>query len=331
MSAERTPRDVDGSDASRPGLLGMVLVAVATLAGRLPAAPLYAAADASGELWYRVSPAKRARARANLQRACDGLAASGRGSTMARRAATDPDAMERLVRACFRHAARYYVEVARTGGYDLETVLATLDVETPDAVRDAFTTGRPMILVGLHYGVIELPVVYVSNLVGHSFTAPMETVSDPGLQHWFVTSRSRVGVNIIPLRNARRALLAAIRRGESVGLVADRDIAGTGIPTPFFGYPAPIPVGPAVLAIETGAPMYVAAARRTKDGRCRGRLVHVPTPETGSRRERITGMTAAMVLAFETLIGDAPEQWWGAFHPIWPDLAVSGTSDGQPE
>jgi lauroyl/myristoyl acyltransferase len=107
-----------------------------------------------------------------------------------------------------------------------------------------------------------------------------------------------------------------------VGLVADRDLAGSGLLIPFFGHPAPIPAGPAILALETGAPMWVAAARRTKNGRYLGRVVHVPAPQTGSRRERVTAMTTSMVAAFEDLLGDAPEQWWGAFHPIWPDLAV---------
>ena len=76
-----------------------------------------------------------------------------------------------------------------------------------------------------------------------------------------------------------------------------------------------------------GAPMWVAAATRTKDGRYRGRVVHVPAPEAGSRRERVTAMTTSMVAAFEDLLGDAPEQWWGAFHPIWPDLAVGARPD----
>jgi KDO2-lipid IV(A) lauroyltransferase len=298
-------------------------MAAAAVAGRLPAAPLNAAADASGELWYRLAPARRAQARANLQRVCEGLAASDRGTRHARRAATDPDALERLVRACFRHAARYYVEVARTGTYDLDTVLATLEVDDPHTVRAAFQPGRPVILIGMHFGAIELPVVFVSDRVGHAVTAPMETVADPGLQHWFESSRSRVGVNIIPLRNARRTLLAALRRGESIGLVADRDLGGTGIATPFFGHPAPIPVGPGILAIETGAPVYVAAARRIPDGTYRGRVIAVPTPEGGGRRERITALTASLAEAFETILAAAPEQWWGAFHPIWPDQDVA--------
>jgi hypothetical protein len=36
----------------------------------------------------------------------------------------------------------------------------------------------------------------------------------------------------------------------------------------------------------------------------------------------MTALTASIAAAFESLLADAPEQWWGAFHPIWPDLAL---------
>jgi lauroyl/myristoyl acyltransferase len=198
-----------------------------------------------------------------------------------------------------------------------------IDVETPDEVRDALMTGRSVVIVGMHFGALELPTIVISSLLGHHVTAPMETVSDPGLQRWFVESRSRVGVDIVPLKDARRALLRAIHRGESVGLVGDRDIMGNGLPVPFFGHPAPIPAGPALLAIEAGVPVYVGSARRTKGGRYAGRLILVPSPGEGSRRERVTALTASIAGAFESILADAPEQWWGAFHPIWPDLAAT--------
>ena len=55
-------------------------------------------------------------------------------------------------------------------------------------------------------------------------------------------------------------------------MVNDRDITGTGIPVPFFGHPAPISPGPALLALETGTPVYVgcrAADRRAGATRAR--------------------------------------------------------------
>ena len=325
MSAAAEGPDVAGAAARAPraGLRGSAIMGAAWIAGHLPEAPLVAAADAAGELWYRTAPVKRAQARANLRRVCEGLAASGRGPARARRAATDPDALERLVRASFRHAARYYLEVLRSGTFDLDSALARVDVETPDEVRAALQSGRPVIIVGMHYGAIEMPVILLSTFVGHAVTAPMETVADPGLAHWFTTSRSRVGVNIVPIKDARRALLAAIRRGESVGLVADRDLTHNGILVPFFGHPTPIAAGPALLALETGVPVYAASARRLPGGRYAGRLALVPAPGDGSRRERVTAYTAAIAASFESILAEAPEQWWGAFHEIWPDLAVT--------
>ncbi len=314
--------------AARPGLRASLIEAAAAIAGRLPEGPLIAAAESAGELWYRAAPARRAQARANLARACEGLAATGRGSASVRRAATDPDALERLVRASFRHAARYYLEVARAGAYDVETALARVTLDD-EAVRATLTSGDPVIIVGMHFGAIELPVVLLAHLVGHSVMAPMEAVSDPALQRWFVHSRGRVGVNIVPIADARRSLLRALRSGESVGLVADRDLTHSGIEVPFFGHPAPIPAGPSLLAIETGATIYVTAARRVGGGHYRARLIRVPTPEAGTRRERMVALTAAIAAGFEQILADAPEQWWGAFHPIWPDLdqAAAGRAD----
>ena len=68
----------------------------------------------------------------------------------------------------------------------------------------------------------------LSHLVGERVMAPMELVDDPALQRWFVTSRGRIGVNIIPLVNARRAMLRALRGGHSVGIVVDRDLTRPG-------------------------------------------------------------------------------------------------------
>ena len=313
--------------AGRPGVLASLLLFGAGVLVRLPEAPLVAAAESIGEIWYRVAPARAAQARANLQRACEGLDAQGRGTRLARRAATDPEALERLVRRAFRHAVRYYLEVALTGGLDAGSAAARIDIETPDEVRDALMSGRPVMIVGLHFGALELPAIVLSNLVGRTVTAPMEAVADPGLQRWFVESRSRVGITIVPIKDARRTLLRAIRRGESVGMVADRDLAGNGLLVPLFGHPAPIPAGPALLAVETGVPVYVACARRTKGGRYAARLLLVDAPAEGTRRERVTALTAAIAEAFESIIADAPEQWWGAFQPIWPDLALGAGAD----
>jgi phosphatidylinositol dimannoside acyltransferase len=231
------------------------------------------------------------------------------------------------LRASFRNAARYYFEVARTPTLGPSTIRNRLFIETPEVVERAFGGGTPVIFVALHFGAIELPALLLAERTGIQATVPMETIADPELQRYFVRSRGRVGLHIVGLKEARRELLAGLRRGESVGLVGDRDLTGGGLPVSLFGAPAPLPAGPALLAIETGAPLYVAGVRRAGIGRYRGRLIPVPVATVGTRRERLTQTVAALASAFETIVADAPEQWWTVFFPIWPDLTAAPTAD----
>ena len=298
------------------------LIAASWLACHLPEGPLVRLAELCGEAWYHLAPARAAQARRNLRRVCRSLAADGRGTPAARAAADDPRALERLVRAAFRHSARYYLEVAMTPCLTASEIDRRLVVETPEAVAEAFGAGRPVIFVGLHFGAIELPALFLASRVGGA-VAPMETISDEGLQEFFVRTRGAAGVRIVGLREARRELLDALRDGTSVGLVGDRDLTGGGLPIPLFGAPANLPLGPAMLAVESGAPLYVVGVRRTAPARYRGGIEAVPVRADGTRRERVTAAMTALAAAFERTVATAPEQWWAVFFPIWPDLEAT--------
>lgn len=298
------------------------LIAASWLACHLPEGPLVRLAELCGDAWYRLAPARAAQARRNLRRVCAALAADGRGTPTARAAANDPRALERLVRAAFRHSARYYLEVARTPRLTAVEIERRLVVETPEVVAEAFGRGRPVIFVGLHFGAIELPALFLASRVGGA-VAPMETIDDEGLQDFFVSTRGAAGVRIVGLREARRELLKALRDGISVGLVGDRDLTGGGLPTRLFGAPANLPLGPAMLAVESGAPLYVVGVRRTGPTRYRGGIEAVAVPAEGTRRERVTAAMTGLAAAFERTVATAPEQWWAVFFPIWPDLEAA--------
>jgi len=305
------------------------LVAASWLLGKLPEGPLVQLADLAGEASYRLAPARAARARRNLARVCAALAAAGTGPAAARAAANDPRALERLVRAAFRHHARYYLEVARTPSLTRGDLDRKLVLETPEVIREAFEDRRAAIFVGLHFGAIELPALFLAARVGGA-VAPMETIGDPELQAWFERTRGAAGVRLVGLREARRELLAALREGTSVGIVGDRDLTGGGLLAPLFGASANLPLGPALLAVESGAPLYVMGVRRTGAGRYRGRLEHVPIPAEGSRRERVTAAVTALAGAYERVVATAPEQWWAVFFPIWPDLEAEAAQTTAP-
>jgi KDO2-lipid IV(A) lauroyltransferase len=278
-------------------------------------------ADLAGDLAYRRAGERRALARANLARVAAWAVGTGTGSPRLRAAATDARALEGLVRSAFRHHARYWVELIRAPRMTAAYIRERVDMSDTGPLADALAAGGPIVFVGMHLGAIELPAFYAGGVAGRRVTAPMETVDDPALQRWFADTRGSVGVNIVGLREARRELIAAIRRGDLIGVVADRDLTGGGIPTELFGHPAPLPAGPALLVLETDAPAYAVVVRRTGDGRYAARVEPLETPREGSRRERVEAFIAAEARVFERVVVDAPDQWWAVFYPIWPDLA----------
>ncbi len=300
------------------------------IACHLPERLTLTLADVVGWTWYKLAPGRAGQARRNLGRVVAALDASGRGTPRARAAAGDPGALERLVVAAFRHDTRYYLEVLRVPSLTPAIFEDRVVVETPEAVEQAFA-GGPVIFVSPHFGSIELPALYLANRTGKTFIAPMETVDDPPLQAWFEETRGSLGVRIVGLREARRALQAELKAGGYAGIVGDRDIGGGGIAVPFFGSPAPLPIGPALLALETGAAIAAVGVRRLADGRAAGRLIPVEVAASGSRRERIVATLTGLAAAFESLVADAPEQWSGAFFPIWPDLAEPASADPGPK
>ncbi len=88
-----------------------------------------------------------------------------------------------------------------------------------------------------------------------------------------------------------------------------------------FGLPTSLPIGPAFLALDSGAPLHVAATIRTRGNGYKGWLVTVPPPPADmSRRARIEAFLAAEAATFERLVGEAPEQWWTVFYPIWDGI-----------
>ena len=192
---------------------------------------------------------------------------------------------------------------------------------TPTRSGAAFPDGSrgPLIVVGLHFGSIEIPALWAT-MRGVPMTAPMETVADAHVQAYFQRTRGRTGLKLIPLEGAAARLRAALAQGETIALVADRALSGTGARVELFGAQARLPLGPAVLALETGAPTWLVATRRLGGGEFRAHLERIEMPEQGSSRERLSAFLVAEAGAFERAVAAAPEQWWALFFPIWDDI-----------
>ena len=273
-----------------------------TVAAALPPRLGYAVADRVGDLWYLAAPRARAAVAANLRHVLGGQPAD-----------------QRLVRQVFRHGARNYYDTLRIPALSPETLQAWFRVDGWDHLDRARAAGQGAILVGAHLSSVALAGQLVV-LRGY----PLVAVVEPTRPRWLFTIVTRFraarGARLLPLSpGVLGELSLALRRNEIVGLVADRDVVGTGVPVQFFDAPAAIPQGPAVLALRTGAPLLISVVLRQSHGHFRG-VIEPPLAvhRSGNTRRDIAALTRQIVMRFEYYIRRNPDQWT-VFQPIWPE------------
>jgi phosphatidylinositol dimannoside acyltransferase len=287
-------------------LLGAGLRAADLVAHLLPRGGAYARADLIGRAWYRLAPARRAVVGANLEHVC---AATGRP--------TEGAAFQRLVRRAFMEHARYYLEVLRLPHDSLEQVSAMVSADDWEHWKAVLRDGAAV--ATLHFG---NPEPYGSFLAANGLRAvvPIEEIRPQALFDYLVKRRATGrGVEMVPVSRARRRLVDALRGGGVVAIAADRDFTGDGHPMELFGAPTTLPTGPAALALMTGRPLLVAACWRIGPERFNAHAWLIDGEPSGDRRADVAALTEAMGRRFEEAIGANPEQWFGAFQPIWPD------------
>ena len=318
-SAVPRPRSLSGWLAAR------VLRVLSAVLVRLPETGLHRVAYGLGGVLYRAQPARRRLVRANLERVVGYLAAHDLGGEPISLAARDGRALDRLTRAAFGHYVRGYLEGAILPVYAQEEHLARVQPDDPALLELCFgqagnASRGSMIIVGMHFGAVEIPALWATKRLGRRITAPMETVSDPEIQSYFERTRGQTGLDLIPIEEAAPILRRSLAEGGTVALVADRPIGGSGASVDLFGASARLPLGPAALAYESGAPAWLIATRRVGKRDYRSRIERIELPEVGTRRDRLAGFLASEASAFERAVADAPEQWWTCFFPIWDDI-----------
>jgi KDO2-lipid IV(A) lauroyltransferase len=239
-------------------------------------------------------------------------------------AAPSAQTVARGVQQLFEHHLRFYIESARAPRHARSIIATRVTLEDELAVAAAFTpTAGSAIFLAAHFGAIELPGSILADRSGRTPIAPMEEIANPVLQSWMLRVRGAgLGLRIISAKGAAQVMSSELASGGIVGMVGDRNIVGAGVPVSLFGFSARLPISPALLAVESGARLYVAAVVREPRGRYTGYIREVQIPEDGDRMARTRVTLAGISRVFEELIMKAPEQWWTLFYPIWDDLRV---------
>lgn len=136
-----------------------------------------------------------------------------------------------------------------------------------EQVEEAAREGRGVLLVGAHFGSWEVLPLWIS--MRRPFTALYKAPRNPALDAEVTRSRERFGATLVASGSpAMRKLLAGLRRGEVIGLLADQQPKqGEGVFVNFFGRPALTMTLINRLTRCTGCRVFFASAQRCTLGR----------------------------------------------------------------
>ncbi|CAM2939477.1 phosphatidylinositol mannoside acyltransferase [Saccharomonospora xinjiangensis] len=224
-----------------------------------------------------------------------------------------PVELEDLTRRAMRSYARYWHEAFCLPSMDADDVRGKVDATGTEYLDAALGEGNGAVLALPHTGNWDVAGVW---LVGHSgnFTTVAERLRPESLYKRFVAYRESLGFEVVPADGSVsfRALLRRLRENKVVCLVGDRDVTGSGVPVTFFGEKAPFPVGPARLALSTGAALLPVGCWFT-DG---GWAVRIHPRIRVSHREEVPAATQALADVFAGDIAAHPTDWH-MLQPFW--------------
>jgi KDO2-lipid IV(A) lauroyltransferase len=216
------------------------------------------------------------------------------------------------VRQDFVNFGKYVVDFFQTGRLTPEALNAVITVEHIEYLRQCRDLKKGIIGLTAHVGNWELGTgVLVAN--GCKVNAIVRAQPSARLDALFQAQRIRRGIRALSMDHAAASASACLKRDELVVLLGDLDFSSGGRVVPFFGKPARLPWGPAVLAKRSGAPILPAFVLRQADDTFCFRAYPPILPERSQSVEDIQMRVCAVL---EEVIGDHPDQWF-AFQPLW--------------
>jgi len=223
---------------------------------------------------------------------------------------TDPE-RQHILRGLYRTLGWQIAEFCQMPKYTAQQAAKFIEYDGLDHYLAAQRRGRGVLVVTGHLGAWELSSFYHS-LNGYPMGMVIRRLDNPLVDRLVNRIRCLHGNKVLHKDDFARALLGAMRAGQTVGILMDTNMTPPqGVFVPFFGVPACTASGLARVALKTGAAvlpgclMWDAAKRKyiLHFGEVMD-LVHTQDAESD-----IVANTAMFTAAIESYVRRYPDQW----------------------
>jgi len=224
---------------------------------------------------------------------------------------------------------RYYCETFMLPRWSDEQLLNLVRTENAEVVREALNSGGAVLTLP-HLGNWDWAGAWAAREFG-SLCTVAERLRPEGVFQKFLKARQSRGITLMPLSGdggTFEFLREHLNQGRVVALLGDRDVAKSGMGNQFFGHRASLPIGAALLALDTGRPLFTCAPWYDGENLVitfDSEVIFDRSPVQGSERlRRAQEVTKQVASNFERHIKAHPENWH-QLQPVWPDLVAQET------
>jgi KDO2-lipid IV(A) lauroyltransferase len=232
----------------------------------------------------------------------------------------------RTLRGVFTSLGRQLAELCQFPRYTPENIDEVVVYDGLENYERAYARKKGVLFLTAHFGGWELSA-FAHSLHGHWLHVVMRPMDNPYLDRLLQQNRTRYGNKTVDKDDFVRGLLAAMKAGETVGILMDTNMTPPqGIFVNFFGIPACTASGLARIALRTDAAV-VPGFTIWDEALQKYRLRFDPTLElvrTGNLEADIAANTQMFTKVIEDYVRKYPEQW------LWVHRRWKTRPEGQP-
>jgi KDO2-lipid IV(A) lauroyltransferase len=281
------------------------------LLGVLPRGIARAVGAAVGALAYRVLGRLRRVGLTNLELAFPDMSVAQR---------------ERILRRLYRNLGWLLAEFCQMSGYTPENTRSFARYQGLEHYIAARNRGKGVLILTGHLGAWELSSFYHS-LMGHPMSMVIRRLDNPRVDALVNRIRCLHGNRVLHKDDFARGLLAAMRHGETVGILIDTNMTPPqGEFVPFFGRLACTASGMARVALKTGATVLPGFMLWEEEEE--KYVLHFGEPidlvSTGNDEQDVIENTARFTAVIESWIRRYPDQW------LWVHRRWKTRPEGEP-
>jgi KDO2-lipid IV(A) lauroyltransferase len=276
----------------------------------LPMPAVRALGHAIGEVAYVLDAPRRRIALENLAHAFPGRPARER---------------RQLTRATFAHFGGLLFELLKFAAWPRERMLAAVETEGEDRVRQALQEGRGVFFFTGHFGYWEIHAV-AHALCVETISVLARPLDNPHLDAMLEEIRTTTGNTVVPRRGAVRRILRDLAAGRGIAILIDQHLhEADAVYVRFFQRPAATTSALAALALRAGAPVIPVFALPLPRGRYRLIYEHPVEPPLADTPDAIREFTQRCTDVLEMYVRRDPELWmW--MHRRWRAQEASAGS-----